>query len=170
MRKALEPYMKLAPFAGIGIALVAIAIAAVLYVQRGAHVVLKGSVQKVRTLALDENSSAAVIDFRATNPSDYPFIVREVSVVLVEPDGTTHEGLVVSEVDAMRLFEYYPVLGQKFNDSLIARTKVNPRETIDRMLAVRFEVPEQRLQGRQNLRIRISELDAPPSEIEEVQR
>ncbi|HPQ17492.1 MAG TPA: hypothetical protein PLP04_19860, partial [Bryobacteraceae bacterium] len=95
MRKALEPYMKLAPFAGIGIALVAIAIAAVLYVQRGAHVVLKGSVQKVRTLALDENSSAAVIDFRATNPSDYPFIVREVSVVLVEPDGTTHEGLVV---------------------------------------------------------------------------
>ncbi|HOQ47199.1 MAG TPA: hypothetical protein PLA43_19155 [Bryobacteraceae bacterium] len=170
MRKALEPYMKLAPFAGIGIALVAIAIAAVLYVQRGAHVVLKGSVQKVRTLALDENSSAAVIDFRATNPSDYPFIVREVSVVLVEPDGTTHEGLVVSEVDAMRLFEYYPVLGQKFNDSLIARTKINPRETIDRMLAVRFEVPEQRLQGRQNLRIRISELDAPPSEIEEVQR
>jgi len=170
MRKALEPYMKLAPFAGIGIALVAIAIAAVLYVQRGAHVVLKGSVQKVRTLALDENSSAAVIDFRATNPSDYPFIVREVSVVLVEPDGTTHEGLVVSEVAAMRLFEYYPVLGQKFNDSLIARTKINPRETIDRMLAVRFEVPEQRLQGRQNLRIRISELDAPPSEIEEVQR
>lgn len=170
MKRALEPYIKLAPFVGVGIAVVAIAIVAVFYVQRGAHVVLKGSVQKVRTLALDENSSAAVIDFRTFNPSDYPFIVREVSVLLVEPDGNTLEGMVVSEVDAARLFEYYPVLGQKFNDSLLARTKIDPRETIDRMLAVRFEVPEQRLQARQNLRIRIGELDAPASEIEEVQR
>ncbi len=170
MRKALEPYIKLAPFVGIGIVAVIVGILAIFYVQRGAHVELKGSVQKVRTLALDENSSAALIDFRVLNPSDYPFIVRKADVSMIEPGGNALEGLVIAEVDARRLFEYFPVLGQKYNDSLVIRTKVGPRQTIDRMLAVRFEVPESKLQARQRLVIRIEEIDGPVSEIVEVQR
>jgi len=167
VKKALEPYIKLAPFIGIGIVVVVIAILAIFYIQRGAHVELQGSVQKVRTLALDENSSAALIDFRVLNPSDYPFVVREAAVTLVEPGGKTLEGMIIAEVDAQRLFDYYPVLGQKYNDSLVIRTKVNPHQTMDRMLAVRFDVPEKQLQARQGLRIRIEELDGPVSYIVE---
>lgn len=69
--------------------------------------------------------------------------------------------MMISEVDARRLFDYYPVLGQKFNDSLLIRTKIKPHETMDRMLAARFEVPEKDLQARRQLRIRIEELDGP---------
>jgi hypothetical protein len=165
LKKALEHYIKLAPFVGIGIVVVVIAVLAIFYIQRGAHVELRGSVQKVRTLALDENSSAALIDFRVLNPSDYPFVVREATVTLFEPGGKTIEGMIIAEVDAQRLFEYYPALGQKYNDSLVIRTKVNPRQTMDRMLAVRFDVPETRLQARQGLRIRIEEIDGPVSDI-----
>ncbi len=167
MKKALEHYIKLAPFVGIGIVVVVVAILAIFYIQRGAHVELQGSVQKVRTLALDENSSAALIDFRVLNPSDYPFVVREATVTLVEPGGKTLEGMVIAEVDAQRLFDYYPVLGQKYNDSLVIRTKVNAHQTMDRMLAVRFDIPEKQLQARQELRIRIEELDGPVSYIVE---
>jgi hypothetical protein len=170
LKKALEPYLRLAPFAGIGIVVVVLGILGILYVQRGAHVELKGSVQKVRTLALDENSSAALIDFRVHNPSDYPFVVRKADVSLIESGGNTLEGMVIAEVDARRLFEYFPVLGQKYNDSLVIRTKVEPRQTIDRMLAVRFEVPEAQLQARRGLVIRIEEIDGPVSEIVEGQR
>jgi hypothetical protein len=167
MRKALEPYIKLAPFFGIGLAVVAVVIVGILYVQRGAKVELLGSIQKVRTLPLEDNSAIAVIDFRVRNPSDYRFVVSKVEVTMVDPAGKTQEGLVISEVDAKNLFQYYPVLGQKFNDSLVLRTKVKPGESIDRMVAARFEVPEKLIQQRKGLTIRIEEIDSGPSEISE---
>lgn len=170
MKKALEPYIKLAPFVGIGIVAVVIAVLVIFYIQRGAHVELRGSVQKVRTLALDENSSAAMIDFRVVNPSDYPFVVREASITLLEPGGKTFAGTIIADVDARRLFEYYPALGPKYNDSLVIKTKVSPRQTLDCMLAVRFDIPEKQLQARQGLRIRIEEIDGPVSYVTEGQR
>lgn len=170
MKKALEPYIKLAPFVGIGIVAVVIGVLVIFYIQRGAHVELKGSVQKVRTLALDENSSAALIDFRVLNPSDYPFVVRQADVTLLQPGGKTLDGMIIADVDTQRLFQYYPVLGQKYNQSLVIKTRVRPHESMDRMLAVRFDVPEKELQARQGLRIRIEELDGPVSDIVEGQR
>jgi len=167
MRKALEPYIKLAPFFGIGLAVVAVAIVCILYMQRGAKVELVGSIQKVRTMALDETSAIAILDFRVRNPSDYRFVVSKVEVSMVDPAGKTQEGLVISEVDAKNLFQYYTALGQKFNDSLVLRTKVKPGESIDRMLAVRFEVPEKLIEQRRGLTIRIEEIDSGPSEISE---
>ena len=72
---------------------IAIGLGAMFYMQRGAHVELKGSVLKVRTAALDENSSLAVIDFRFVNPSDVPFVVRTVDVTMEGKDGNTSQGL-----------------------------------------------------------------------------
>ncbi len=168
MKKALEPYIKLAPFFGIGLVLVAIAVVWIFYIQRGAHVELQGGIQKVRTMALDDTSSVAVIDFRFVNTSDYLFIVRKVEAFVTGQDGQETEGEAVGDVDAKRLFQYYPILGQKFNDSLLIRTKIKPHESMDRMLAVRFEMPEKQLQERKQLRIRIEELDGPISNLIEI--
>jgi hypothetical protein len=155
---------------GIGVVAVAIAVAAVLYMQRGARIELKGSIQKVRTAAMDENSSVAIVDFRFANPADYPFVVRSVDVSIVGADGKTYEGSPVSEVDANRLFEYYKSLGQKYNNSLLMRDKVAPRTSEDRMIAARFEIPEKLLQARKNLKIRIEDVDGPSSEVLENQK
>lgn len=152
---------------GIGVAAVAIAVVAVLYMQRGAHIELKGSIKKVRTAAMDDYSSVAVVDFRFVNPANYPFVVRSVEVSMVGADGNTYQGSPVSEVDAKRLFEYYKALGQKYNESLLMRDKIPAGASQDRMIAARFEVPEKLLEGRKNLTIRIEDVDGPSSELVE---
>jgi hypothetical protein len=163
----LEDYKNFTGPLGIGLVVIAIAIAGVFWMQRGAHVELRGSVLKVRTAALDENSSVAIIDFRFVNPADVPFVVRMVDVTMEGRDGSTSQGLPVSEVDAKSLFQYYPTLGQKYNDSLLMRDKIPGRQTEDRMIAARFEMPVDKLETRKTFRIRIEDVDGPASELVE---
>src|SRR5574337_1162437 len=90
---------------GVGLVVIAAAIGGVFYMQRGAHIELKGAILKTRTAPLDDHSSIAVVDFRFVNPSDYPFVVRTVTVTVKDPSGNSLEGMPVSEVDAKRLFQ-----------------------------------------------------------------
>lgn len=152
---------------GVGLAVVACAVGGVLYVQRGAHLELKGSVQKVRTQPADENSAIAVIDFRFANSSNITFEVKEVNVSIEDKAGKTFEGSTVSDMDTRRLFEYYPQLGQKFNDVLLVRSKLPPHQSMDRMIAARFEIPEADVLSRKNLILRIVDLDGAVSELRE---
>jgi hypothetical protein len=151
----------------VGIAVVAIAVAGVLLMQRGARIGLLGEVLKVRMAPLDENSSVAVIDFRVQNPSNVVFVVRSVKVLMEEKDGKLYESQVVSEMDAKRLFEGLPLLGQKFNETLLMNDKIAAHSSVDRMVAARFEAPESRLQARKRLVIRIEEVDGAVSEFAE---
>jgi hypothetical protein len=152
---------------GIGLGLIAVIVGGVLYMQRGARVGLAGSFLKVRTAPLDDNSSVAVIDFRFRNPGDVNFVVRGVTVMLEDASGNQVEGRTVSESDAKRLFEGIPLLGQKFNDTLVTRDKVLAGAAQDRMVAARFEVPEAKLEQRKRLLVRIEDVDGPITEITE---
>jgi len=151
----------------LGLAVVAIAVATVVYMQRGGHVQLPGTILKVRTAPLDEQSSAAVIDFRVSNPSDYPFQVRSVTVVLENQSGAQIEGTTASELDAQRLMAGIPLLGDKYNQSLMVRERVPPHATLDRMIAARFEVPDAQLQSRKRFLVRIEEVDGVVQELSE---
>ena len=108
-----------------------------------------------------------MIDFRLVNPADFPFVVRRVDVTLEDPSGKTVEGTLVADVDAKKLFEYYPLLGPKYNDSLLMKARINPRQSLDRMVTVRFEIPEKEVQNRKRLKIHIEDLDGAVSEIVE---
>lgn len=151
----------------IGLAVVAVLVFGVMWVQRGAHVELKGEILKVRTQELDEHSSLAVIDFRFANPADYAFIVRKVDVILEDPNGKQADGMTVSDTDAKRVFEVYPLLGQKYNESLRPRDRIGGRESQDRMIAARFELPAAVLNTRKRLTVRVEDVDGPVSEIRE---
>lgn len=151
--------------AGLGVVL--ILVAGVLYMQRGARVGVKGSILKVRTLAMQDDSSVVVADFRFVNPSNYPFVVQRVEVSFVGADGQTYEGATVSEVDARNLFNYFPALGQKYNDTLLPRVRVPAHQSLDRMVSARFEVPETKLQSRKDLMVRITEVDGAESILRE---
>lgn len=156
----------LAAFA-IGLACIGVAVGITFYMQRGARVGLTGKVLKVRTAPLEDKSSVAVLDFRFTNPSKYAFVVRTVTVVMEDKDGKQYEGYTVSEVDAKRLFEGLPLLGPKFNDTLVMRDKIAPESSQDRMVAARFDAPETRLTGRKRFLIRIEEVDGQITELSE---
>lgn len=144
---------------GIGILCIAIAIGAVFYMQRGAHMELPGKILKVRTAPLDENSSAVVLDFRVTNPSDVLFVARNVTVFLEDTAGNQYAGQTASDVDAKHLMEGIPLLGQKFNDTLIIKQRIEPHTSIDRMVAARFEAPEAKLEARKRFLVQVEEID-----------
>jgi len=143
---------------------VAAAIGGVWYMARGAHLELRGSILKVRTAPLDENNSVAVVDFRFTNLADYEYNVLNVKVIVEEKSGAITEGVTVSEVDARRLFEALPLLGHKYNDSLVVRNRIPPHGTQDRMIAASFPMPESRLDMRQGITVRVEEVEGVVSE------
>jgi hypothetical protein len=144
---------------GIGVVCIALAALWVVHMQRGAYIDLPGKVLKVRIAPLDEESSVAVVDFRVSNPADYPFVIRKVTMALEDSAGNESEGQTVSEVDARQLFQVIPLLGQKFNDTLLMRDSIPPHTSWDRMVAARFEVPESKIEARKRLVVRIEEVD-----------
>ena len=152
---------------GIGLAIIALAVGGIFFMQRGDKIELPGKILKVRTAPLDEESSIAVLDFRITNPSDIIFEVRSVSVELDDKDGKSYLGQPVGESDAKRLFEGLPILGEKYNTTLIMRDRIGAHVTQDRMIAARFQAPVSLLDGRKRFVLRIEEVDGKSFEIPE---
>jgi hypothetical protein len=152
---------------GIGLAIIALVVAGIFLMQRGDRIELPGKILKVRTAPLDEDSSIAVIDFRITNPSNILFEVRTVTVEMDDNQGKSYLGQPVSEMDAKRLFEGLPVLGQKFNPTLIMRDRLGSHGSADRMIAARFQAPMALLDGRKRFVVRIEEVDGKSFEYAE---
>ncbi|MGB9604549.1 MAG: hypothetical protein ACPL88_01565, partial [Bryobacteraceae bacterium] len=88
----LERLRQFLPFFAVGLAVVSVLVAAIFWVQRGAHLRLEGTIGRVRTLGLPDASTVVVLDFRVTNLADYPFVVRQVQVFLDTPEGKTLQG------------------------------------------------------------------------------
>src|SRR5579864_9537098 len=97
---------------GVGVLIVAIALGVILYGNKGSHLELKGEIIKIRTGAIDEHNSAAVLDFRVENISDVPFVVREVKVTAEQPGGDKPEGISISKSDFKQLLEFNKFLGK----------------------------------------------------------
>lgn len=150
---------------GIGLALVAVAVGFVLYSTRHNSVELKGQILHVRSQEIDPGNTIVILDFRISNPSTQQFVVREVSVSLEDRSGKVTTGDVASEVEAKRLFAYYPVLGEKFNPSLIYKDKLDSAGTMDRMIAARFAVSDDVFGTRKRLHLTIRDVDGPTVEI-----
>jgi hypothetical protein len=148
-------------FFGAGIVLIAIAISAVFYTHRGAHLELKGQVLKVRTGALSDQDSIAVLDFRVENISDVPFVVRQVEVTLDKQDGSTAESAIISKIDLPKLFQFNRFLGDQYNDSLSIKDKILPHQTVDRMVAARFDIPNKELEAAKAIHLSIQDMDGP---------
>jgi hypothetical protein len=148
-------------FFGVGVVVITIAVAMILSSTKGSHLVLNGKVLKVRTGALSDNDSIAVMDLRMENPSNLAFVVRQVEVTLEKRDGSMVDGLVVAKGDLKQLFQYNRFLGDQYNDSLTIKDQITPHATVDRMLAVRFEVKNQDLEAAKALHVSIQDMDGP---------
>ncbi len=155
----------------IGLVTVAIGLGVVFLGTKGAHLSLQGKILKVRTLATDEKNSIAVIDFRVTNEAtQQDFVVKDAIAVVTTADGKAVEGNTIARSDVNRVFDYYKVLGQKFNETLIMRDNVGRGKTMDRMIAVTFELPESELEKRKNMTLRLHDVDGPTFELMETSK
>jgi hypothetical protein len=152
---------------GIGLAIIALAVGGIFLMQRGDRMQLPGKILKVRTAPLDDDSSIAVIDFRIANPSNMLFEVRAVTVEMEDNQGKSYLGQTTSEMDARRLFDALPVLGPKFNPTLLMRDRIGSHGSADRMIAARFQAPMALLDGRKRFVVRIEEVDGKTFEYTE---
>ena len=151
----------------IAVLVVIVLVGAILFVNRKNAIALDGRILKVRSQPVDDGSTIAVIDFRLTNPSAVQFMVCEVSVKLEDSSGTRMEGDVFSDVEAKGMLNFYPILGEKYNPSLVRRDRLQPGASVDRMLAVRFSASEEKIQERKALHLSITDADGQTVEIAE---
>lgn len=148
-------------FFGVGIVAVVIAVIAILDYTKGSHLVLQGQILKIRTGGLSDADSVAVLDFRVTNPSNIPFVVRTVDVSLEQSNGSMVEGNTVSKSDLKQLFDYNKFLGERYNDGLGMKDAIPPHSTVDRMVAARFDVNNRDLEKGKAIHLSIQDMDGP---------
>ena len=150
----------------VGLTVVGIGIFGALYMNRGSHLDLTGSILKVRTIA-DGDGTIVFADFRVTNAAAIPFVVSSVKMTMDIPVDEATPAVVFSKSDVEKVTKYLKVLGPKYNDVLSIQDKLPPVETVDRMAAGRFPFPPKIFQQRKTLRLRIEEVDGAFSEITE---
>lgn len=148
-------------FFGVGVVVIAITVWGIMYSHKGAHLELKGEILKVRTGALSDQDSIAVLDFRVQNISDVPFQVRIVEVTVDKAEGGTAESVMISKVDLHQLFQFNRFLGDQYNDSLSLKDRIEPHQTIDRMVAARFDLPIKALESAKAIHLSIQDVDGP---------
>jgi hypothetical protein len=140
----------------IGLGAVLVAVAIILFMQRGAHMDLPGEL-KVRTLSTSKDESLALLDLHISNPSDYTFTVHNIAVTLETKSGDA-SGTVVARSDAERLFASMPDAGP-FHPTLYTDAPITAHTTADYTLAVPFSMPEGMLKDRKRMVVRIDEIN-----------
>jgi hypothetical protein len=143
----------------VGLAIVGAAVGFLFIGTKGNHLELTGQVLKVRVLPLSPEASLVSVDFRVTDPSDVPFVVKSVSLKLETASGEMLDGMTVSKSDIENVFKYNPILGPKFNDVLGIKDKIAPHQRMDRMVGARFEIPDAKSEDRKAIHLHIEEID-----------
>src|SRR5580698_4174865 len=148
-------------FVGIGVLAVRVAVFRAVSGNEGSHLELKGKILKVRTGALGDGNSIAVLDFRVENTSNIPFVVGNVEVSLEKKSGDMLDGVTTSKSDLKQLFEYNRFLGDQYNDGLGMKDTIAPHSKVDRMVAAHFEVSSQALDSAKAVHLSLHDLDGP---------
>ena len=127
---------------------------------KGNHLAPTGKIGKVRIQKVDENVSFVVIDFTAENDSDRNMIVRTIAVNVDD-----NEGSAAASRDVESAFQAYPELGEKFNPILRERDTIAAHQSVDRMVAFRFDLPFAKLENLNKLTLRIEDVTGPVLEL-----
>jgi hypothetical protein len=149
---------------------IALAVIAVLVWQgfvgtKGNHLEPTGKIGKVRAQKVDDNEVIAIVDFKVTNDADIAMVVRNVEASIDTADGSAVSGAIVAGSDLANFFRNYPAIGEQYNPPLKARDTIAGHETVDRMVGIRFDVPEETMQNRKDIVLRIEDITGPVLEL-----
>ena len=143
-----ELLKRILTFGLLGAALVA---GAIYFYNEGATPELAGEITEVRTLAMDEVSSVAVVNFAAVNASDRIIFIHQREVTMTGENGGAYVGAPVQVADIQMLFQRFPILGGMKDEPLLPRTEVQPGAELHGLVAARFDVPKHELDARKSL-------------------
>jgi len=150
-----------------GLAVVGAALGFLLIGTKGNHLELKGTILKVRVMPLSPVASLVIVDFRVSNPSDVPFVMKDASLTLEPAAGAMLDGMGVAKPDIENVFKYNPILGPKFNDVLGIKDKIAPHQRLDRMVGARFEITDAQAEDRKAIHLHIEDLNGVTADLVE---
>jgi len=119
-------------FVGIGVVAVGIVVFLTVTGNAGSHLQLQGKILKVRTGALGDDNSIAVL-----------------------------EGVTTSKPDLKQLFQYNRFLGDQYNEGLGMKDTIAPHSMVDRMVAARFEMSSKDLDAAKTVHLSLHDIDGP---------
>jgi hypothetical protein len=132
---------------------------------KGNHLDPTGKIGKVRAQKVDDNEMIVILDFSLKNDADIAMVVRNVEASLDTADGSTVSGSLIAGVDLANFFRNYPDIGEQYNSPLKARESIAGHQSIDRMVGIRFDVPEEVVQRRRDVVLRIEDITGPVAEL-----
>ena len=156
--------MKFHQFALAGLAGAFVLAAAFYFLAYDRATRIDGTITNVRTLAMDENAAVAIVDFEGSNGSDILFVVDDREIVVVDENGIPHEGSTIGAFDLEQLFKYFTALGEMTNEPLLASAKLAPGDTVEGVIAARFEISKDEIDARRELILRVTDVDGGVSE------
>ena len=139
----------------------ALGVAYFFHAQRGQYLVPAGRILQVRSTALDESSSALVVDFEVTNPSDRDMVVRFIRVTVHQADGSSPDNMAIAASDLPAMFRYHTELGALDHTAMRERDRILPHQTVTAVTAVRFDEPESALKSRKDVQLSIEDVTGP---------
>lgn len=151
----------------VGLAVVGLALTFLVVGTKGNHLELNGNILKVRVMPLSTTASLVIVDFRVTDPSDVPFVMKGATLTLDPASGATLDGMMVSKPDVENVFKYNPILGPKFNDVLSIQDTIAPHQRMDRMVGARFEIPESEAEERKAVHLHLEEMHGTTADLAE---
>lgn len=153
----------------LAIALLAVGAVALgaLFLTRGPQARLAGEITQVRTLSVEENASVAFVNFRVENVTPHPFVAYDRRLEVIDAQGDRRIGRVVQSYDLQDLFKYFPEIGGMKDEPLLHEGKIESGETRGALIAARFEISKEMLDGRKQTRLRLVDGANRPTEIVE---
>ncbi len=153
----------------IGFGIAAVIIAFVIWrgfvETKGNHLEPTGKIGKIRAEKVDDNEMIAILDFSINNDADVEMVVRGIEAEMTAADGATVTGSVIAATDLDNFFRVYPTIGEKFNPPLKARDAIPGHQITDRMVGLRFDVPEDVWAKRKAVTLRIEDKTGPVLEL-----
>jgi hypothetical protein len=150
---------------GIAIAVIALLVWQGFIGTKGNHLEPTGKIGKIRAKKVDDNEMIAIVDFKVTNDADIAMVIRNIEAHLDMPDGSTVDGKLVAGSDLGLFFRNYPEIGDQFNPPLKDRDSIEGHKTVDRMVGIRFDVPEDVMDKRKDLVLKIEDITGPVLEM-----
>lgn len=133
---------------------------------KGNHLEPTGKIGKIRAEKVDDNEMIVIVDFNLRNDADIEMVVRGMEADLTMADGNTVKGSIIAAPDLDNFFRFYPNIGEKFNPPLKMRDALAGHQNTDRMVGIRFDVPEDVWVKRKGISLRIEDKTGPITELQ----
>lgn len=151
----------------VGLAVVGIAVAFIWTGTKPNHLELESKFLSVRAAPIGDGRELVIANFRISNPSGVPLIIREISMQVELYGQPPLQGLEVSRSDVDTMFQLHPLLGGKDYDVLATGDTIAPGQTIYRMAEASFDASESAMAARKQVVVHIEDVDGASFDIPE---